>query len=90
MVLECKPIATKLDRAYANMKIKTNDWYKEDHGKLISFTAFIDIDRDTNQEVVYITTKKAYEKDWRKETLAFRDYIATAFQEIRLKRQRRK
>mgnify|MGYP003661534134 CR=1 FL=1 len=76
---------TKIDRAYANMKIKKNDWYKEDHGNLISFTAIID-----NEEMTYLTTKKAYEEDWKKQTLIFRDHIAKIFQKQRLERQRRK
>ena len=76
---------TKIDRAYANLKIKKNDWYKEDHGTLISFTAIVD-----DEEITYITTKKAYDEDWRKQTLAFRDAIAETFQKQRLKRQRRK
>jgi len=84
---EQKP--TKIDTAYANMKIKRNDWYKEDHGKLISFTTFVDIDEKSNQEVVFLASKKAYEKDWRKVTLDFRDIIAETFQKHRLARQRR-
>ena len=79
------PKPTKIDIAYANLKIKKNDWYKEDHGKVISFTAIVD-----DEEITYITMKTAYDKDWRKETLAFRDTIAELFQKQRLKRQKRR
>jgi len=64
------------------MKIKKNDWYKEERGNLISFTAFIG-----NEEITYLTTKKAYEEDWKKQTLIFRNLIAETFQKQRLKRR---
>lgn len=78
-------VATKIDRVYANLKIKKNDWYKEDHGKLMNFVAFVE-----DEEIRYITTKKAYDEDWRKVTLDFRDIIAETFQKHRLVRQKRK
>ena len=45
---------------------------------------------ESNEEVVFMATKKAYEKDWRKVTLNFRDIIAETFQKYRLARQKRK